>query len=81
MMAVGDLSGQPQKIAGLSILHGLFSPQDRIPAMFGVIFHDLEFSVRQLSRLEQDRIGNADLSDIVQWSGFIKMIDGSIIQQ
>ena len=48
---------------------------DRVAAERRVGLHDLELFRRQLARLEQDAVGDADLADVVQRRRLVQQLD------
>ena len=76
LVAVGDFLGHAEERhahaqAPLGLLDGI-APQR------GVGFHDLELLHRQLARLEQDGVGDADLADVVQRRRLVQQVDHAV---
>ena len=68
MVAVSNLLGITQERGRPRPALGVFQ---RLLAVDGMQFDNLEFLIRELARLEQDRVGNAYLADVVQWRRFL----------
>jgi hypothetical protein len=67
VVAEGDLLAQPQ--------HGEAAAGKDLRADGGVRLHERALGVAQPARLQKDRVGHAQLADVVQWRGVAKQLD------
>ena len=78
-MAVGDLLGQAQKIHRKPEL--ILGPLDGITPERGVVIMTSNSSLVRATGFQQDMIGDADLTNVMQGSRLEQQVNGLVIEE